>query len=313
MKPDISSAQPRISIVVVADYVRGDESDWRDEERILRGLRDQDIAEPFEIVLAENETRRKFLSPELPKIAPRTRVLFANTSRSAALKDFGVGQTSGILVAVIEADCYPAPDWLRHLVETIDGHPDADIVSGRTTYGGGTSMRRVCALLDRSYVDIGVVGPTEQICNNGALYRREILEEHPYPDERSPFISSVLRLRSILRAGRRPYFQPNAAMIHDFGGFRLLADIRTHSGLRTARLRVLDGQSTKPRWRRSLAISLSHLKADIRNAARVGNAYIRPRDWPLFCVMVLFVRALEVRGILKGLDAEEEISATAYR
>jgi hypothetical protein len=304
---------PRISVVIVSDYTPEGVSEWRDQERALAAFRDQDIAEPFEIVLVENEARRRTMPPGLARIAPRTRVLFADHARSATLKDLGVAQTSGKLVAVIEADCEPARDWLRVLVRTLEAHPGVDAVSGRTTYGQGNAMKRVWALLDRAYVDVGAEGPTQHVCNNGALYRRDVLQAHPYPDDASPFVSSVLRLREMLKAGRRLYFQPAAAMTHDYEGFRLLADVRAHSGLRTARLRFLEGKRITPRWQRTLAILLSNLKGDLRNARRVGRVYLKARDWPLFAAMVLVARALEVRGVLQGLDGEADIPESAYR
>jgi hypothetical protein len=303
----------RISVVIVSDYTPEGVSEWRDQERALAAFCDQDIGEPFEIVLVENEARRRTIPAALARIAPNSRILFADSTESAQLKDFGVAQTSGELVAVTEADCEPARDWLRVLVRTIDAHPEADIVSGRTTYGQGSAMRRVWALLDRAYVDVGAEGPTRHVCNNGALYRRETLERHRYPPGESPFVSSVLRLRSMLDAGLRPYFQPAAAMTHEYEGLRLLAEVRAHSGLRTARLRVLAGKSPRPRGWRALAILLSNLKGDLRNARRVGRFYLRPLDWPLFAAMVLFARALELPGVLRGLAGHTEVPGSAYR
>ncbi|MCC6983972.1 MAG: glycosyltransferase [Bauldia sp.] len=304
--------KPRIAVVVVSDYAAGGVKDWDDERLALDTLARQDIAEPFEIVLVENESLRGEVPPGLLDRAPHARIVFDPALRSAQLKDAGVAATGTPLVAVMEADCAPAPDWLRRLAETMDATPEAGIVSGRTTYGGGTMPRRVFALLDRAFMDLGVTGPVPHICNNGALYRRAVLEAHPYGAEPSPFVSAEIRRRAILAAGIRTWFNPDAVMVHRFSGLSFIADLRRNAGLQAARTRLLLGKP-KARARAYLSILAIHMRADIRNAKRVGGDYLRPLDWPLWLVMLPVIRALELPGVIRGLRGEASVPGTSYR
>jgi hypothetical protein len=308
-----TAAKPRIAVVVVSDYAPGGVKDWDDERHALEALARQDIGEPFDVVLVENESVRSEVPFGLLDRVPQARFLFDPAIRSAQLKDAGVAATEAPLVAVMEADCTPASDWLRRLAETMDATPEAGIVSGRTTYGHGTMPRRVFALLDRAFMDLGVTGPVPHICNNGALYRRQILEAHPYGTEPSPFVSAEVRRRAILASGIRTWFNPKAVMVHRFSGLRFIADLRANAGLQAARTRLLLGKAGKPRARAYLSILAIHMRADVRNARRVGGDYLRPFDWPLWMAMLPLVRALELPGIVRGLRGEASVPGTSYR
>jgi hypothetical protein len=305
-------ATPRIAVVVVSDYSPGGMKDWDDERHALDALAGQDIAEPFEIVIVENENLRDNVPSGLLARARHARFVFDPAIRSAQLKDAGVAATHAPLVAVMEADCTPAPDWLRRLAETMDATPEAGIVSGRTTYGHRTMLRRVFALLDRAFMDLGVTGPVPHVCNNGALYRRAVLEAHPYGAEPSPFVSAEIRRRAILASGIRPWFDPDAVMVHRFSGLPFIADLRRNAGLQAARTRLLLGKPPS-RARAFLSILAIHMRADIRNARRVGRDYLRPLDWPLWLAMLPLIRALELPGVIRGLRGEASLPGTNYR
>lgn len=304
---------PRIAVVVVSDYAPGGAKEFDDERSALAALAAQDIGEPVDIIVVENESLRGEVPAGLVASAPGARILFSDATRSAQLKDAGVAATRAPLVAVMEADCTPAPSWLRRLVETIEKFPAASVVSGRTTYGGGSMAKRVFALLDRSFMDLGAVGPVPHICNNGALYRRELLEAHPYGSEPSPFVSAELRRRAILAAGHRTWFDPGAVMVHRFSGLGFIADLRANAGLQAARTRVLLGKPDRPRLRAFLSILAIHMRADIRNARRVGGDYLRPIDWPMWVAMLPVIRALELPGVVRGLRGEASLPGTNYR
>jgi hypothetical protein len=304
---------PRLAVIVVSDYAAGGTKDWDDERGALAALARQDIGEPFDIILVENDGLRSSVPADLLEIAPRARVVFDPATRSAQLKDAGVRAAGALLLAVMEADCTPARDWLRRLVETMDAVREADVVSGRTTYGHATAPRRVFALLDRAFMDLGAVGPVPHICNNGALYRRAVLEAHPYGVEPSPFVSAEMRRRAMLAAGVRTWFNPEAVMIHRFSGIGFIADLRANAGLQAARTRVLLGKPPRPRARAYLSIFAIHMRADLRNARRVGRDYLRPLDWPLWAAMLPVVRALELPGVVRGLRGEAAVPGTSYR
>jgi hypothetical protein len=73
-------------------------------------------------------------------------------------------------------------------------------------------------LLHRSWDDPGRSGATKEISNNGAIYRRTLLEKHPFPDAVTPFVSAAVRNKKIREAEHRFYFEREATMKHAIGG-----------------------------------------------------------------------------------------------
>jgi hypothetical protein len=249
----------------------------------------------------------------IAQLAPRTTVHFAPHARSAELKDAALPLCTGALVAVVEADSVPAPDWLRLLVAVLDTAPDVDVVSGRTTYGQGSSLRRVLALLDRAWMDPGRPGPIEHISNNGALYRRELLARFPYPDEHSAFLSARLRNRAMFDAGARAYFESRAGMVHAFGGFRFAIDVRRNTGFADGRQYwAARGRHTSvPRALQALL--RRRFTAEWHDCLRVGRQYLRWYDWPLALLMLAALRLFELPGALAALRGAPALERTSDR
>ena len=127
----------------------------------------------------------------------------------AELKEAAVEASSGEIVAVLHADCIPKLDWLRRLVATVRAHPDAAIISGKTTYGDDTLLRRAMAATSRSYLDTGGDGPTRHISHNNAGYWRSSYLALPQAPKIGPF-GSVLKAEAILR-GRAADFRTASA------------------------------------------------------------------------------------------------------
>jgi len=61
--------------------------------------------------------------------------------------------------------------------------------------------RRCLSLVDRAFDDFRRARLTPHVSNNGALYRRHVLERFPYPEAATPFLSSRLRNRAMYEAG----------------------------------------------------------------------------------------------------------------
>ena len=303
---------PRISVVVVSDYGTPGPKDWADERAVLEAFAAQDLAEPVQIILVEHERYRTECPSEITRIAPHTMVHFGPHARSAALKDAALPLCTGALVAVVEADSVPAPDWLRLLVAVLDSAPDVDVVSGRTTYGVDSSLRRVLAVLDRAWMDPGRPGPIEHISNNGALYRRDLLARFPYPDEHNAFLSARLRNRAMFDAGARAYFEPRAGMVHAFGGLRFALDVRRNTGFADAQQYWARGR--RPSVPRALwALMRRRFGDEWRDCLRVGPQYLRWHDWPLTLVMLAVLRFFELPGALAALRGAPALERTSYR
>lgn len=121
------------------------------------------------------------------------------------------------IVAILDADCIPGPDWLRHLMDTMRNHPNVVAVSGRTVYTAGSLTERVLALLSRPYPDPVCTGRTSFISNNNAGFRRSVFLTHPLPTDAGPF-AARLQSEAILRSGGRLLFEPRMRVVHDSAG-----------------------------------------------------------------------------------------------
>lgn len=296
-----------VSVIVVSDFEEGGARSWRSERAILESLARQDLEQPFEVVLLESDRHRGAVPSDLTAICAGSRIVYAPETRSARLKDFGVSQVTTDLVAVLETDCVPNPSWLRVLVDVLHRRPDVAAVSGRTSYGGETSYRRALSLVDRSFDDLGRPGVTGYVSNNGALYRRSLLERFPYPPAASPFTSARLRTQAMREAGHVFYFEPAAMMRHGIGGWGFIRDFRRHTGYSdmicgpAKRLRSIPGLL----WRRR--------QREIQDCLRLGSTYLRWYDWPLTAVLLAVAPFLEVPGMLDAVGERSALPRTAYR
>lgn len=295
-----------VSVIVVSDFEDSGQRSWRNERKILEGLARQDIREPFEVLLVENELYRDAVPRDLAVICPGLRIVHSPATQSAQLKDFGVSQVDTELVAVLEADCVPDPSWLRVLVGVLRQRPDMSAVSGRTSYGDETMYRRSLSLVDRSFDDLGRSGVTGGVSNNGALYRGSLLLRFPYPPAITPFTSARLRIQAMRQAGHVFFFEPAAVMRHAMGGWDFIRDFRRHTGYSdmfchpTRGLRSIPGLLWQRRCR------------ETRDCLRLGSTYLRWYDWPLTAALLATVPVLELPGMLDALRERATIPKTSY-
>lgn len=296
----------RLCVVIVSDYEGREEKTWESERLALAAFDRQDIAEPFDVLVIESSLFRGSEPADLTAGRLRVRVLYADETASARLKDFGVRQTDATFVAVVEADCVPDPAWLRVLVSALREHPECCVVSGRTSYGDESSYHRVLGLLDRSFDDWMHPGSTDQISNNGAIFRRDVLLRFEYPDSASPFSSARVRMEQMRAAGLRFWFEPAAGMHHAIGGFGFIRDFRRHTGFNAMAAVPDPGPSDVPSlWcRRRLFESRNMLRCRSR---------IRWFDLPLLLLIAPLASLLEIPGMLDAINERPAIPGTEYR
>jgi Glycosyl transferase family 2 len=317
MTAELDSLTPRISVVIVSDYEPGEKT-WGDERSVVGAFLRDELGEPFEVVVTEalGPTGKSSQVPaELAALAPQVRVHFEPGTRSSTLKDAALKHCRGELIAVVEADCLPERGWLKTLVAELDRNDKLDVVSGRTTYGLNTSLRRVASLLDRGHMERVFESPHVQVSNNGAVYRRHVLERFKYPDEANPFVSAELRRNAMRQANVVAGVQTQAVMRHAFGGWSFLADVRRNKGFQAARILLhFDSQAAR---RSKLTLALRALRRriaeDWATVRAVGSTFLRWYDWPLLALVFLAVRVPEFFGALSADQPERFAQTTAYR
>jgi hypothetical protein len=293
---------PKISVVVVSDYDFG--KTWDCEQQILLALSKQDISHPFEIILVENSDQSASIPAKIREIA-NLKIVFTDLTDSSSMKDFGVQQAVGELIAVIEADCIPNQQWLRLLYEFLNGS-FYHVVSGRTVYGNDSTWKRVLTVMDRSFDVKPEAGATEHISNNGALYRRKLLEAFPYPKTATPFLSSRERLDRIRQTPCAFGFEPRAIMTHAIGGLEFLNDFRRNTGYADMMCHPTQNYTQIPK------LMLERFRREVRDCLREGPRYLRWYDWPLLIFLQILVPFLTVPGMIDALRKVKKIPGSAY-
>jgi hypothetical protein len=309
-----------VSAIIVSDYEEGEKT-WNDERTCIKALIHGSPEINLQIVVMESLPDAGKL-PEIPEdivaMAPQVQVNFDLSQRSSTLKDAGVKYCKHELIAVIEADCEPDPGWLELLLHAMTADPTLDIVSGRTIYGTGSSLLRVLTLLDRGSIERQNQGQYERFANNGALFRKTVLEKHPYPDEENPFISSELRLIEMKNHGIRFTIEPEAILRHAYGGLPFIVDVKRNQGFQAARrILRLDGIERCKNLRHRIRIAIravrNRCREDFLTIHRVGRKYLAWTDWPLLVVIFIAVRIPEFIGALSADQPQAFARSTAYR
>jgi len=309
--------RPAVSVIVVSDYNSAGERTWNDERTCLAALAAQDLTEPFEVIICEDEKYRAVFPDDLLSLVPGTRVIFSTNSGSYGLKNAGARVAVSPIVALLDADCKPDPDWLRIIVETLRARPEVAAVSGRTFYEGRGLDTRVLALLSRSYLDPGISGETSFVANNAGGFRREVFLAHPLPEELGAF-SSRIQSEAIRRDGCILWFEPGMRVVHEFEGWSMEADIRRNIGYGTIATRLAEPQMPHASLIRmgmlaTPIVAAGKLLNSWSDCIRCGSAYgVRWFELPVAMGAAVIVNLMEIPGMLAAYR-RGSIQETAYR
>lgn len=300
----MTTSTNRLCVISVSDYEAGEQKTWQDELALLEALSNQDIDEDFDVVLVEStQVQDQPVPDQLYLYVPQLKILYYDSYKSAVLKDYGVSQCDNDFIAVVEADCKPTENWLRVVLGGLESGKYA-AASGRTFYGETSSYRRVCNLLHRAWDDPGLSGQTDKVSNNGAIYRREILQAFPYPHAVTPFVAAELRNDRIKDAGETFYFAREAAMQHAIGGLSFLWDLQRNKGHQCM---------TASNHKRFLSLAKEKLARNWHQAGRIGKQYLRWYDWPLFVLLSVYEVVPHIVGARYAKEEVEAIPGSSYR
>lgn len=102
--------------------------DWHRVPGLLECLKRQTFpASLFEVILVDNGSPDFAPPSELPE---NTHILRCEKPGSYAARNEGVGHSRGEWLAFTDADCLPAPEWLRALDEEARRHGQATLIAG---------------------------------------------------------------------------------------------------------------------------------------------------------------------------------------
>lgn len=309
--------QPVVSVVVSVDFAAGETETWDQLRAVLKALAEQDFAEPVEVMLVEFADAAADIPADLTDILPSLRIHLADGEWDYDLINGGAEAARADIVATIGGDCIPDHDWLRRLVAALRDNPDCAVVSGHTGYGAGSLFRRSMALLDRSYLHRDTPGPTTNLSNNNAAYRRSAYLKHPIGNEVGPF-GSALQERAMLRDGCRFYYEPRMRVTHYFDGWQFERQSRRHTGYVTIRQHHIDPEASGA-WAARVGypaipvLYVLRVLSSWRRCLRHARGYrIAPHETPVTMALAVLAHALEIPGMVMAIQGRP-IPRTEFR
>ena len=247
---------------------------------------------------------------EIARRFPAVRVVETPASNYFAAKNAGARAALGPVVAMLDADCEPQPDWLERLVSGFD--TDTAVVAGRTRYTGGSLWMRALSIPSFGHILETRSGGASGFNLNNVAFRNHVLREHPL-EERIPRNGGCNLLYHELRAaGERVVYEPRAITapgVDDVRGSRFVAKhfSRGYDGIVAYRLdeaSVLRGTRSIRRFgvAAALAITGRRILRDWFVMARHRRQLDIPvRSAPFFAVVTSGTRLIELAGMARAL------------
>lgn len=293
-------------MVTVSDYASGEPEGWRDLRATLRGLASQDFGEPAEYLLVETAAFVPHMPSDLMTLRPGLRLVTVDGQSAAELKNAGARAARAELVAIIDGDCVPEPDWLRQFVDAMRSCPTAAAMSGRTTYGGVSIVDRSMAVVSRAFLDVGRLARTRHLTINNCILRRPVLLAHPMPATAAAHMS-MLQAAAIQEDGGQLWFQPAARVRHAHDDWNTEREIRRSIGYGVIATRRLNPRLPHASLARLgyLSVALFVLLRTLHScwlAVRRGHRYgIRWYEIPVTFVLSAAACGMEVPGMLRAV------------
>ena len=113
---------PRVSVIIPV---------FNDADRLricLEALESQTFADPFEIIVVDNDSSDE--PDAVVASSPRAQLLREPRRSSYAARNRGAAAARGEVLAFIDSDCIPGPDWLLSGVRCLEASPEPAFVGG---------------------------------------------------------------------------------------------------------------------------------------------------------------------------------------
>ncbi|MEO1252287.1 MAG: glycosyltransferase [Pseudomonadota bacterium] len=302
-----SVAEPLDLTVLIVNDFAGKEKNWRDEVRAVNAFLRQDVGRTFRIVIAESEDFRDAPVPNaLTSLSDKIEIAYFNETRSAQLKDAGVGAVKTEWVLVIDADCEPNAGFVRNLIAAVEKYPDFDYFISRAHYGLNTPLRRAASMFDRHRDNECEDRRVYYVPGHGFLARTNVAKRFRAPNAPTPFLATPVRQSRILSGGAKVRFVGDAVADHEFSlGF--IWDFNRELGFASyLSRRESHGHS-------ALRVLGSLQKAMFKTFASRHRDFLRWTDYPIALALQVFAIAPMLYGIWEAASGRIENRRSHFR
>ena len=135
----------------------------------LEALAKQTVA-PDEVIIVLDDHIEHGAADEVRRRYPYAKFAASKQSNYFAAKNAGAAIAAGDIVALLDGDCVPAPDWLELLLARLT--PGVSGVAGHTRYSGGSLAARTLSVPDFSFVFEKESGASTGMKRSARLPRR---------------------------------------------------------------------------------------------------------------------------------------------
>jgi glycosyltransferase involved in cell wall biosynthesis len=238
-----------------------------------------------------------------------------------AAKNAGAKAAGGSVVALLDGDCEPEPDWLESLVSALE--PGVAAVAGRTRYARATFRARTLSIAGFGSVGAADASSAATGFNlNNVAFDRDVLVAHPFDSRLRRNGGCYLLYHQLRAAGKKVMYEPRAVTAHGTDDIRGWEFLRKHfgRGYDTVTVLRLDERqllrATRPFLRFGaaalVAITLRRIVVDWRWIARqrsglgVGGAAV-----PYYGAVAVGLRLVELAGMIAAVVDPDRYSRSS--
>lgn len=190
---------------------------WARLRSCLDALAQQEGIEQTEVLLCEMPGLHGQITDDLRESLPKLQLIRCDSTDAHARRTFAVRQSSGSVIAFLDADCLPQAGWLQRLTDAFHYYPETAMVHGRIvgeTRGWQRALRQFFFGAESA-----VGAPARYTATNNVAFRREVYCEYPFP-EGSGKQAVRIQTAAMLRAHYVLWREPAMLAIRDRRGRR---------------------------------------------------------------------------------------------
>jgi hypothetical protein len=254
----------------------------------------------IEIVIVVDE-RNAAMIDRIHHDFPHVRTLVVHDSNYFSMKREGTYATTGDIIALLDSDCDPCPQWVERAVARIQG--GADAVAGKTRYPRGARFGSTFSFFNFGYIQRLPDGQSTGFLPNNAAFRATVLRKHNFDPRIRRGGAGHLLGNQLKRLGYRLEYEPGMLATHNMYGVGEEMQMRVKAGfdaINLARIdidsaidetRVLKQQNVLGLVRVFVRRLLFDLRTVFTNRADLDIAWWRI---PWFLVVSPFIRCVEL-------------------
>jgi glycosyltransferase involved in cell wall biosynthesis len=268
--------------------------------------------EKIEIIVCQHKLDSEDLSRNRNRF-PDVRFLMSPEDGYFRLKNHGIEQAGGEIIALADADCLYPPTWVSEIVATIEG--GADVSVGFSNLEGGSLFRRICSYYDLHQMLLRTSRNTRRFNSSNVAFRADLIKACYYDPRFDRTGGCVELAHRLLQRGVRMQLNPVQTAVHSYYG------VQRHTW-KQAICEGYDFLHTRSLNREmSLAgvtrlgifappfISAALVLADAVNFVQNCRLLrIGPAEVPVFAVSSLLMRTIEIGGMYWTLLSPSSIA-----